>query len=163
MFFRALSNARVPPTGAHLPTQDDIGLNASGEGALVAPDADELLTESRELLRDVLPPLVRRKHEWASALVHVRTQMTRVMHALRLHAGVPSAYPGDEDIRVLVHEVYLSVAGVVGLLDDGAQSVGEHPLHTGRYVRVTVANAMQTLATMWLPAVPVFQVSPRLM
>jgi hypothetical protein len=162
MYVRVSSDTRVSPTGAHLPTQDDIGLNASGERAFVTPDADELLTESRELLRDVLPPLVRRKHEWASALVHVRTQVSRVMHALRLHAGVPSAYAGDEDIRVLVHEVYLSVAGVVGLLDDGAQSVGGHPLHTGRYVRVTVANAMQTLATMWLPAVPVFQLSPRL-
>lgn len=163
MFVRASSDARISPTGAHLPTQDDIGLNTSAADAFATPDADELLTESRELLREVLPPLVRREHEWAGALVHVRTQMARVMQALRLHAGVPSAYAGDEDIRVLVHEVYLSVAGVVGLLDDGAQSVGRHPLHTGRYVRVTVANAMQTLATMWLPAVPVFRVSPRLM
>ena len=143
-----------------MPTQDAAGLNASDESGFMAADA--LLQETRELLGDVLPPLVKRKHEWANALVHVHAHMARVLDALRLYAGKSAGYAVDADIRVLVHEVYLSVAGVVGLLDDGAQSIGSHPLHTGRYVRVSVANAMQTLATMWLPAVPVFRVSPRL-
>lgn len=94
--------------------------------------------------------------------MHLRTDARRVQKALQLHAGTPSAHDGDNDVRVHVHELYLSVAGVVGLLDDGARAVGNLPLHTGRYVRVMLTTARDTLATLWLPAVPVFRVSARL-
>ncbi|WP_353267481.1 hypothetical protein [Gemmatimonas sp.] len=110
----------------------------------------------------MLPPSVRKAHDWAGALMHLRVDAQRVLQALQLHAGVPAAGADDADVRVHIHELYLSVAGIVGLLDDGAHAAEPLPLHTGRYVRVMLTNARHTLATLWLPSVPVFQVSPRL-
>ncbi len=145
-----------------MPTQDDIGLSARSERAFVAPDANDILSEARQLLRDVLPVPVRTEHEWAGSIVHLHVHSERVLHALKLHAGVARAVGGAADIRVHVQERYLSVAGVVALLDDGAARTGVMPLHTGRYVNVTVAEGSDVLATLWLPIVPVFRVSARL-
>lgn len=145
-----------------MPTQDDSRLTAGTTRASVSPDAYDLLTEARALLSAVLPPSVRRAHEWAGALMHLRVDAQRVLQALQLHAGVPAAVANDADVRVHVNELYLSVAGIVGLLDDGAHAAEPLPLHTGRYVRVMLTNARHTLATLWFPSVPVFQVSPRL-
>lgn len=145
-----------------MPTQDDIGLSARSERAFVAPDANDILSETRRLLRDVLPVPVRTEHEWAGSIVHIHVHGERVVHALKLHAGVARAVGGAADIRVHVQERYLSVAGVVALLDDGAESTGIMPLHTGRYVNVTVAEGSEVLAMLWLPIVPVFRVPPRL-
>ncbi len=145
-----------------MPTQDDIGLSARSERAFVAPDANEILSAARQLLRDVLPVPVRTEHEWAGSIVHLRVHSERVLHALELHAGTARAVGGAADIRVHVQERYLSVAGVVALLDDGAARTGVMPLHTGRYVNVTVAEGSEVLAALWLPIVPVFRVSARL-
>lgn len=150
------------PTGAPLPTQDDIRLSARNERAFVAPDANEILSEARQLLRDVLPAPVRTEHQWAGSIVHLHVHAERVRHALQLHAGVARAVGGEADIRVHVQERYLSVAGVVALLDDGAERTGVMPLHTGRYVNVTLAEGSDVLAMLWLPIVPVFRVSARL-
>lgn len=145
-----------------MPTQDDIGLSARSERAFVAPDANDILSNARELLRDVLPAPVRHEHEWAGSIVHTHVHGERVLHAMRLHGGTARAVNGAADIRVHVQERYLSVAGVVGLLDDGAERTGTMPLHTGRYVNVTIAEGHEVLATLWLPIVPVFRVSARL-
>lgn len=145
-----------------MPTQDDIGLTARSERAFVTPDADDILTEARQLLSDVLPSPVRTVHQWAGSIVHCHVHGERVLHALRLHAGTARAIDGDADVRVHVQDRYLSVAGVVGLLDDGARRSGDMPLHTGRYVSVTVAEGHEVLAAFWLPVVPVFRVSGRL-
>lgn len=155
-------DGRVPPTGAPLQTQDDIGIASRGASAFVAPDANEILTEVRQSLRDVLPTAVHAEHAWAASLVRCLVHGARVLHALRLHAGTARAIGGDADIRVQVEEQYLSVAGVVGLLDDGAQRTGTMPLHTGRYVHVTLVERGETLAEIHLPMVPVFRVSSRL-
>jgi hypothetical protein len=145
-----------------LPTQDDIGLSARNERAFVAPDANDILNAARHLLSDVLPVPVRTEHEWAGSIVHAHVHGERVLHALKLHAGAARAVGGAADIRVHVQERYLSVAGVVALLDDGAERTGIMPLHTGRYVNVTLAEGRDVLATLWLPIVPVFRVSARL-
>lgn len=145
-----------------MPTQDDIGLSARSERAFVAPDANDILSEARHLLRDVLPVPVRTEHEWAGSIVHTHAHGDRVLHALQLHAGVARAVGGEADVRVHVQERYLSVAGVVGLLDDGAERTGSMPLHTGCYVHVSVADGSDVLVTLWLPIVPVFQVPSRL-
>lgn len=145
-----------------MPTQDDIGLAARSERAFVAPDANDILADARELLRDVLPATVRNEHAWAGSIVHVHVDSHHVLHALRLHAGAAQAVGNDADVRVHVQERYLSVAGVVGLLEDGAVRTGLLPLHTGRYVHVTIASGSKVLAVLWLPSVPVFRVSDRL-
>ncbi|MCO4100366.1 hypothetical protein [Gemmatimonas sp.] len=145
-----------------MPTQDDSRLTAGTTRASVSPDAYDLLTEARALLSAVLPPSVRRIHEWAGALIHLRVDAQRVLQALQLHAGIPAAGADDADVRVHVNEIYLSMAGIVGVLDDGAHVAEPLPLHTGRYVRVILTNAQHTLAILWLPSVPVFQVTPRL-
>jgi len=145
-----------------LPTQDDIGLAARNERAFVAPDANDILSDARELLRDVLPAAVRSEHAWAGSIVHLHVDGHQVLHVLRLHAGTAHAAGGDADVRVHVQERYLSVAGVVGLLEDGAVRTGLMPLHTGRYVHVTIASGSNVLAVLWLPSVPVFRVSDRL-
>lgn len=150
------------PPEPPLPTQDDIGLATRSASAFVAPDANDILTEARQLLRDVLPKAVHAEHTWAASLVHCLADGARVLRALRLHAGTKRPIGGDAEIRVQVRERYLSVAGVVGLLDDGAQRTGTMPLHTGRYVYVTLAERGETLAEIHMPMVPVFRVSSRL-
>jgi hypothetical protein len=155
-------DVREPLTGAPLPTQDDIGLTSRHESAFVAPDANDVLTEARRSLRDVLPPPVHHEHAWAASLVHCRVDGTRVLHALQLHAGTSQAHGGDADVRVHVQDRYLSVAGVVTLLDDGALRTGAMPLHTGRYVHVTIREGGDLLASLWMPIVPVFRVSAKL-
>lgn len=150
------------PPEPPLPTEDDIGLATRSASAFVAPDANEVLVEVRQSLRDVLPPAVHAEHTWAASLVHCLVHGARVLHALRLHAGTALAIGGHANIRVQVDEQYLSVAGVVGLLDDGAKRTGTLPLHTGRYVHVTLAERGETLAEFFLPMVPVFRVSSRL-
>lgn len=121
-----------------------------------------MLSKARQLLHDVLPAPARTEHEWAGSIVQLHAHAERVMHALELHAGTARAVRGTADIRVQVQERYLSVAGVVALLDDGAEHAGAKPLHTGRYVNVTLAEGGEVLATLWLPVVPVFRVSARL-
>ncbi|WP_461413084.1 hypothetical protein [Gemmatimonas sp.] len=145
-----------------MPTQDDIGLATRSASAFVAPDANEVLVEVRQSLRDVLPPAVHAEHTRAASLVHCLVHGARVLHALRLHAGTALAIGGHANIRVRVEERYLSVAGVVGLLDDGAQRTGSMPLHTGRYVHVSLIERGETIAEIHLPMVPVFRVSSRL-
>lgn len=155
-------DGRVPPTGAPLPTQDDIAPTARGESALVSQDADTLLFEARLALRDVLPSAVHQDHSWAASLVQRHVADEHVRHVLQLHAGTARAAGGTADVRVHVHERYLSVAGVVGLLGDGAVRTGSLPLHTGRYVEVTLVEGGTRLATFWMPMVPVFRVSSRM-
>lgn len=145
-----------------MPTQDDIGQTSRTESAFVAPDANDVLAEARMSLRDVLPPPVHLEHAWAASLVHSRVHGARILHALKLHAGTARAVSGDADVRVQVQERYLSVAGVVGLLDDGASRTGDMPLHTGRYVHVMLSESGDLLAEFWMPIVPVFRVSARL-
>lgn len=155
-------DVRVPPTGAPLPTHDDIGLTSRSESAFVPPDADDLLTAARLHLRDVLPSPVHDEHAWAASLVHCLAHATRITHALQLHGAGPDAVGEPVEIRVHVQERYLSVAGVIGLLGDGAERTGVMPLHTGRYVHVTLAEGNDVLAMFWMPIVPVFRVSGRL-
>ena len=145
-----------------MPTQDDIRLSSRAESAFVAPDANEVLEEARRSLRNVLPEPTHQDHAWAASLVQCHVPPARVLHALRLHAGTARAVGGDAEVRVHVQERYLSVAGVVGLLDDGAERIGVMPLHTGRYVHVTVSEDKELLAAFWMPVVPVFRVSARL-
>lgn len=146
-------------------TQDDIGHESRSENAFVSSDASDLLPEARRLLREVLPQSVRQDHEWAASLMLLEGTAEQFMRALQLQSGLalPSELQPDARVNVHVHELYLSIAGVVGLIDDGARPDSHMPLHTGRYVRVTVSNGKKRLGTMWLPSVPVFRVSPRLM
>ena len=137
--------AQGPPTGAQLHTQDDIGHESRSE--------------------KVLPKTVRLAHEWAASLLLLEGTAEQLLRALQLQSGLtlPKDVHDDDRVNVHVHELYLSIAAVVGLIDDGARPDSNMPLHTGRYVRVTVANGRKRLATMWLPSVPVFRVSPSLM
>lgn len=146
-------------------TQDDIGHESRSENAFVSSDVSDLLSEARRLLREVLPKTVRLAHEWAASLLLLEGTAEQLLRALQLQSGLtlPKDVHDDDRVNVHVHELYLSIAGVVGLIDDGARPDSNMPLHTGRYVRVTVANGRKRLATMWLPSVPVFRVSPSLM
>jgi hypothetical protein len=142
--------------------QDDVGLTAGSEGLLMSTDADALLAEARLALRDVLPPSVHDEHAWAAALVHCHATDERVRRILRLHADPSKTTDVNAEVRVHVDERYLSVAGVVGLLGDGAVRSGAMPLHTGRYVEVTLTEGGAALVTFWMPMVPVFRVSSRM-
>ncbi len=139
-----------------------MALTARSESALVSSDADTLLFEARLALRDVLPSAVQQDHTWAASLVHCHVTDERVRHVLQLHAGTARAVGGTADVRVHVLERYLSVAGVVGLIGDGAVRTGSLPLHTGRHVEVTLVEGGTRLATFWMPVVPVFRVSSRM-
>lgn len=145
-----------------MPTQDDIGLTTRSESAFVTPDANEVLTEARRALRDVLPSPVHHEHAWAASLVHCHVHCTRVLQALKWHAGSSASGAGEPTVGVRVQEHYLSLAGVIGLLTDGAVATGNMALHTGRYVQVTLSEAETVLASLWMPLVPVFRVSSRL-
>jgi hypothetical protein len=144
-----------------VPTPDDIGPDTCSTNEPSKADAAALLTEARTLLRDVLPATVRQNFTKAAAMLHMFVPVERLLQALRFHASRVLPLSGTADVRIQCHERYLSVAGVVALLSEGAIVVGGRPLHTGRYLGITVHDGNDQLAAFWFPEVPVFRVPSR--
>lgn len=117
------------------------------------PARTAILDRARQLLRDRLPERVRAEHPAAASVLHLHGDAGDLVAALNAAAASQASHlsPVRGEVQVEVHDLHLSVAGVVSLLEAGAVSATNRPLATGRYCRVTLTLDLAPLATFWFP------------
>ena len=113
----------------------------------------EILDRARQLLRDQLPERVRLDHPTAASVLHLHGDPGDLVAALNDQISPRASHlsPVRGEVQVEVHDLHLSVAGVISLLEAGAVSATNRPLATGRYCRVTLTLDLSPLATFWFP------------
>ncbi len=92
-------------------------------------------------------------HSTAASILHLHGDAGDLIAALNAEAAPRASHlsPVRGEVQVEVHDLHLSVAGVVSLLEAGAVSTSHRPLATGRYCRVTLMLDLAPLATFWFP------------
>ena len=127
----------------------------SREGQGVAAHA--LLGDARRLLRAALPPAAAGEDAPLASVMHLHAEPAEVLAALHVYAQLPlpaaSRRPKREPVTVEVASHWLSVAGVVTLLEDGAVRAADRPLQAGPYWCATVNTGGERVARFWFPEV----------
>jgi len=128
--------------------------DSARQASLVPPPARvEILDRARRQLRDRLPERVRADHPTAASILHLHGDVGDLIAALNGEAASRASHlsPVRGEVQVEAHDMHLSMAGVVSLLEAGAVSASHRPLATGRYCRVTLTLDLAPLATFWFP------------
>jgi hypothetical protein len=137
-----------------LSTPDTRFQDGAGLSPLTPPLVGELVAHAHRLLRQVQPDRVRGTTPDRGALAQLWASPERVRSALAVQ-GQAQAYADDQAVQVLVHDEFLGMAAVTGLIEDGVFLNADSALPTGPFVRMTVTSGAAPLAVFWFPVVEI--------
>lgn len=135
-------------------TPDTRSQDGAGLLPLTPPVVGELVAHAHRVLRQTQPDRVRGTTPERGSLAQFWASPERVRSALALQ-GQPQAHVDGQAVQVLVHDEFLGMAAVTGLIEDGVFLNAGSALPTGPFVRMTVTSGAAPLAVFWFPVVEI--------
>jgi len=124
--------------------------DSASDARLPQPLVGELVADAHRVLRQLQPDRVRGTVPDRGSLAQFWASPDRVRAALsqQTQAG---QYGDGQTVQVLVHDEFLGMAAVTGLIEDGVFLNAGSALPTGPFVRMTVTSGAAPLAIFWFP------------
>lgn len=146
---------RLTTFGVCLSTPDTRCQDGAGLMPLTPPVVGELVAHAHRVLRQVQPDRVRGIAPERGSLAQFWASPERVRSALAIQGQSQQAYADGQAVQVLVHDEFLGMAAVTGLIEDGVFLNAGAALPTGPFVRMTVTSGAAPLAVFWFPVVEI--------
>ncbi|MBL0892288.1 MAG: hypothetical protein IBJ19_16985 [Gemmatimonadaceae bacterium] len=122
----------------------------TGDARLPQPLVGELVADAHRVLRQLQPDRARGTTPDRGSLAQFWASPERVRAALSQPMQTGS-YTDGQVVQVLVHDEFLGMAAVTGLIEDGVFLHAGSALPTGAFVRMTVTSGAAPLAIFWFP------------